>query len=291
MRGRALLLALFAVAGCKKTNKADASAAEVSVAIAQLSVYADRLCACDDKACSDKVQEEMIAWSGATGKALGTARPSSAEAMKLSEISTRMTACYAKLNAVPALPASPEEPAPPAAPPGPSLPEKLTPPVAADGVLSAARAWAAKEHPDLHLARTVFSYVDAEGVLDATDGTFTLELGNPIRADNPARRTGAPVRDPAKATICAYLRFDGEWHSDSRGCRDTAVAPPHCTIAVMWKRALDKGAPRDAVAVIEYEPARAPTPWRFSITDAPRNVSFVQRFADDCETVIEQPPK
>jgi hypothetical protein len=58
------------------------------------------------------------------------------------------------------------------------------------------------------------------------------------------------------------------------------VPAPRCTPAALWKRALAKGAPSNAVASLGYRSNGRPV-WYFDIGE-PGAKAFSQTFADDC---------
>ncbi len=59
----------------------------------------------------------------------------------------------------------------------------------------------------------------------------------------------------------------------------------HCTVPVIWERAIAVGAPRDAVAKLVLSAGS----WRFDIDDAARDVHLHKTFADDCGSIAEAP--
>ena len=59
----------------------------------------------------------------------------------------------------------------------------------------------------------------------------------------------------------------------------------HCTVPVIWERAIALGAPRDAVAKL----VTSGTTWRFDVDDHVRDVHFHKTFPDDCGTIVEAP--
>src|SRR5258705_2869648 len=55
-------MSMIAIAGCKKKSGADGS-------IAKLEGFEKQMCACKDKACADRVQDEMTKWGADNMKA------------------------------------------------------------------------------------------------------------------------------------------------------------------------------------------------------------------------------
>ena len=94
--------------GCKKKGGGDA--------LAKMTEFKDKMCKCADKACTDKVTEEMTKWGQDMAKEAGDkpAAPSEDDAKKLASITEEMTKCMTKAM----MAGAPTPPAPtPAAPP------------------------------------------------------------------------------------------------------------------------------------------------------------------------------
>lgn len=69
-------------------------------AVATMEVFSNQMCACTDKACADKVNEEMAAWGTEMANTAGAARdekPDPELAKKSADIMTRYTECMTKL--------------------------------------------------------------------------------------------------------------------------------------------------------------------------------------------------
>lgn len=92
----AFLAALsLAGSGCHK-NKGDADQAG---AIARLTELKDKMCACKDKTCSDKVSGEYSSWTQAQAKSEGDKPGSPGEQdKKVEELTEELTQCLLKLE-------------------------------------------------------------------------------------------------------------------------------------------------------------------------------------------------
>jgi len=85
----------LAGSGCHK-NKADADQAG---AIAKLTELKDKLCACKDKTCSDKVSDEYSRWTQTQAKPDGDKPGSPGEQdKKMEELTEELTQCLLKLE-------------------------------------------------------------------------------------------------------------------------------------------------------------------------------------------------
>jgi hypothetical protein len=71
-------------------------------ALAKMTEFKDRICACADKPCAQKVTDDMTAWSQEMAKNAGDMKPddvSPDDAKKMAEISKRMGDCSMKVMA------------------------------------------------------------------------------------------------------------------------------------------------------------------------------------------------
>ena len=138
------------------------------------------------------------------------------------------------------------------------------------------------------VSRLIVEYVGPDGLMDPAFATVELWYGQPkTTADDPSRKTGAPVvaRAAADRTQCPRITWaKGRWESHMAGCPSHLTAL-HCTVPVIWERAIAQGAPRDAVAKV----VASDTTWRFEIDDQVRDVHFHKSFADDCGAIAEAP--
>jgi hypothetical protein len=84
-------VSLLSIAGCKKKGGA-------SDAIAKMEGFQKAMCDCKDKACADKVQEDMTKWGTEAAKnAKADEKPDPDMVKKSGEIMTKYTECMTKL--------------------------------------------------------------------------------------------------------------------------------------------------------------------------------------------------
>jgi hypothetical protein len=114
-------ISLMSVAGCKKKSGA-------GDAIAKMTDFKDRMCKCADKACADKITEDMTKWGQDMAKEGGDKAGAISEddTKKMAAVTEEMTKCMTKamtagMTPPPAAPADPAA-APPAAPAAPADP-------------------------------------------------------------------------------------------------------------------------------------------------------------------------
>ena len=159
----------------------------------------------------------------------------------------------------------------------------------ADALIGTVRAWS--KHPRMALAAIRVAYVDSEGVLDDEFGTIRLAFGaSRTPVDDPKRKTGAPIKaddtaPPECPTLYGELR---SWGKSESFCAEVPSYIPKCTVVEIWKRAIKDGAPKDALAVIDYDNDDTPS-WSFNISDEPRKVNVSKSYNDDCERTLEKP--
>ncbi len=283
-----VLATLTALGGCKKK-----SGSEFAEPLAKMSEFADMMCKCLDKACADAVQERMTKWAtdAAAKDEWSKTKPDEATMKKMTELGEKYAGCMNKAFGPSPEPA-PEEPAPPPAPSKPALPAAVPSPATVEALLASARTWARGEHDQLHIVQLDLAYVGADGVVDPDFGKVTVQLGRVAQtADDPKRRTGAPVLPAAsQPTTCMELLWTAKgWTKQALSTCWSAVAPfPRCPVTTLWKRAIDKGAPADALAVLTLRESTNRR-WTFVINDEPRKVAISQSFDDDCELIVEKP--
>ncbi|MBA3465486.1 MAG: energy transducer TonB [Deltaproteobacteria bacterium] len=148
----------------------------------------------------------------------------------------------------------------------------------------------------LMFSRVEIQYVGPDGVMDPAFATLEVRFAQGKGpADDPNRKTGAPVVDKprAKITQCPRVTWqNGRWETRSIGCTPNTMTL-RCTPQWVWERAIVKGAPRDAVAKLTIDASTSTgdtvASWRFSISDTVRNVSFNGSFPDDCGLTVEAP--
>lgn len=90
-------------------KKVTDAGAETAV-VAKMTELKDRACACADRACTDQVTQDMMAWSKDVDQKM---KPSAEVMKKLSEIGQEMTACLAKVITPSAAGTPPDDPMPP----------------------------------------------------------------------------------------------------------------------------------------------------------------------------------
>jgi len=87
-------MSLLAFAGCKKKGGA------AGEAVAKMEGFQKSMCDCKDKACADKVNEDMSKWGTEMAKTAGAAKdekPDPELAKKSADIMTKYTECMTKL--------------------------------------------------------------------------------------------------------------------------------------------------------------------------------------------------
>ena len=123
-------VSLMSFAGCKKKGGG-------GEAMAKMSEFKNQMCACTDKACTDKVAGDMQKWQADMAKEMGGKEPekmNDEDMKKSAEISKAYADCQAKFAAPPPPPAPPagDKPADPAAPPAGDKPADPAAPPAGD---------------------------------------------------------------------------------------------------------------------------------------------------------------
>lgn len=250
---RRLLLAVALVASCRK------KAATPPALDPELVALRDRVCACKDIECVGQAMREARRFD-----------PSRRRSGDEETLFRQLKVCVSNVAPTPTQPAVPAKPH-------------------ADAVLAAARTWQRAFNARLGVREATISYVESNGMLDAEHGQVMLAfgwVGKPV--DDPKRKTGAPIpADNARPNECQLFGFaQGKWTPyEAEWCQDIADAPLRCSIEQIWKRAVNREAPTDALAVIHYSSGT----WNFTITDDPRNVHFNASFPDDCPLAVEQP--
>ncbi len=138
------------------------------------------------------------------------------------------------------------------------------------------------------VSRLIVQYVGPDGLMDPAFASVELWYGQTkTTADDPSRKTGAPVvvRAATNRSDCPRITWaNGRWESHMAGC-PAQITALHCTVPVIWERAITQGAPRDAVAKL----VTSGSTWRFEIDDQVRDVHFHKSFPDDCGAIAEAP--
>lgn len=278
-----VLAFVVALAGCKKEKPAPKY--EFRSDWKLLIEIRNAMCACKDPKCSSAVLARKTKWSAEI--ATRSYKPSAvqlADADKMiAEIDTCMTkALRGEVEVVaPAKPAVPAKSAVPAAAPALATVEQL---------IALARDFAPSQHPQLVVASIDATFVDAEGKLDDQTGSLSIVLGSALPADDPGRRVGAPPKPrPAPPSECSKLTWTQSlgWDSKAHACIEASRPFPRCPVTEVWKRAIAKGAPADAVATLSLREA-TPRVWQFTIVDEPRKVKIEHPLPDDCELAVEK---
>ena len=275
----AFLLLMFA---CKKKKPE----VDHDAAIAKMAEFKDQMCACKDKVCGDKVQEAMTKWSTDMAARSPDKRVNASEAQmkKMTEVGQMYGECMTRAM-------KPKDEPAPAPSPSPPPPQRTdTPPAPsswnADDLVRQAREWAAKSKPGRVIATVKYSYVDNSGVLDTTYGAIDIDFGR-VDDRDVKRRLGTPVRPKVVHDDCFSMSTTGgAWVVKPRKCGDTRDEVPRCSIPAIWKRAIERNASPEAVAVIELDVLAKQ--WTFTIDDEPTNLHVREQFPDDCELNVER---
>lgn len=252
------------------------------MALAKFREFADRACACKDKACADKVQEDITTWSMEMAKTATKDHKPDAELMKqMTEVGTRYSECLTKIMSNTLLEVVPPHGDLPAASSSRN----------ADTLLRAARDWARATQPAHLITGVEIDYVDASGVLDSEHGRVSITFGRTrLAADDAKRKIGAPVPPDIVPDDCFRLTWAPlpGWERTVDRCREAFDVTNRCTTAQVWSKAIDKQAPAAALAKIAMRPTSAGVSWRFGIEDEPRGIHIEESFADDCPLAVEK---
>ena len=148
-----------------------------------------------------------------------------------------------------------------------------------------ALAEAKKLVPDAVLFRIDASGVFPDGRADLTavdNGSLDFRFISPSRAKrDPSKPIGA--KQEWKCMFRVMIDKDGPWTApiDGWDCKDKLVGPPKCSLVQVWKKALAKKAPANALGSLGYwANSSGVAQWFFSIRDD--DVKFSEVFKDDC---------
>lgn len=230
-------------------------------------------------------------------------------ALSLLAVGMGLGACDNRRASKPSVAANPIAGPGSAAPP----PDAAPIPSTADAVIQ--RAFD-RANDTFAVSDATLEYVRQDGTLDPTYGGAQFYFGHrphppPPPADDPKRPIGAPVPPPpAQESLfdhhddCPRVSWrPGYFGSVAGGTSCVPFMPPikvplshpHCGVGEIWKRAIAKGAPAEALAKLELQSdlaaENARQLWKFTIEDAPRGIRIEEMFADDCEPVVEKPPR
>ena len=279
MRTFVAIAVLTALAGCPKTRRRSADAA-----MAKMRDLKDMMCACKDKACADKVQDELNRWSSEmASRSDRPERPDEKLMKEMQEVGTQYGECMVKaMSGASTLP-----------PPPSGTPQT------ADAIVKQTFDQAGTTASVTQLR---FSYVRADGVIDPSYGTADIHLGKPKRvapADDPNRPIGAPVPVDRVAADdmmaeCPIIEWKGGVRTEGKAsCMSFGqLERPHCSVLEVWKQAIEAGAPAKGLAILELGTSPAagePQTWSFAIDDAPRDIHFSKSVVDVCDPTLEKP--
>ena len=150
---------------------------------------------------------------------------------------------------------------------------------------AAAHAW----QLDAELVLIHADATDAQGVshLETPNARLRFEYRTQVDlAKTAAERVGVSAGRPPNCLFAVYIhdqRTQVSTGMRTGDCAGPRLGPVRCTIARIWQRARDRGAPASARANIELGLSGEVRHWRFVIID-PANQQPVldAQFADDC---------
>jgi hypothetical protein len=279
---RALVCAALAAATACKRRSGDGPDEGINAMVR----FADLMCGCRDKACADKVQDEMTRWASQQAKqASPSDKISESEVKTLQEVMTRYSECMTKVMAGDVAPAGTGSG-------GATIALDVT------AVLRQVRDRVAKTGRKLEMSKLEIAYARADGMLDAEYGTLAIDYRVPPAppADDPKRPIGAPLPPPPTGqTSMDCPSFSVEQGRIVEGktlCMGfQSLTPPRCTVAQVWARAIADQAPKAALASLELHESDGAQSWSFAISDPPRNIDFKHLYPDDCVAVVERPAR
>ena len=164
-------------------------------------------------------------------------------------------------------------------------------PQSADAIVDRAFDLAA---PPFVVASFAFQYLRADGMLDPTYGAAQVAFGYHFAdpEDDPKRPIGAPVVaavDPTPPVFCPIIdvKTDTMTTGQIGGCAPLDGLPhPTCKLTQVWQRAIEDGAPANALAGVEL----AGPSWTIRIDDAPRNLHWTHVYRDaECAHLVPKP--
>jgi hypothetical protein len=99
-----LLAVMLAACGCGKqspaqqpvanpASKADAPVKSVASAVAKMTAFRDQMCTCADKACIDRISQDMTTWAQRLREQGADINISDAEEQQIAEIADGLTKC------------------------------------------------------------------------------------------------------------------------------------------------------------------------------------------------------
>ncbi len=270
---------LILLAGCPDKNNPER---QIRMAVVKMSEYADKMCACKDKACADRVNEELTRWSTEMARDAGQVRdhkPDEEAMKKMVDAGTRYGECMTKVMGEPY-----------ATPPREDIPPASTT-HDADVLIREARTWARGKHPQHFVTDARINYVDSNGELDPEYGEVVIAFGRSFRsADVPKRKIGAPVvvqKEPDDCFQLSWKRGAG-WSRTTFGCNETDEVNMRCATRQIWMAAIQRTAPPQGLATLSWRPTANGGSWEFRIQDEPRKINIVESFEDDCPLAVEK---
>jgi hypothetical protein len=159
------------------------------------------------------------------------------------------------------------------------------------GAVGAASKMTIAEFSDGVIYRIEADYVDEAGLANLSyGGDVTYRFVSPSRAAQPppsAAKLGAPVVDNrqscriyVRASLSRGMRLGSSYNS---GCEEIPTGPVQCTVAQIWAKAREAGAPSGALASVNMRTRNGKRKWNLSITDnATHQAVFSRDFPDDC---------
>jgi hypothetical protein len=102
-------VAAVSLLACGKKSDHGPAAGSGDDALAKVSELRDRACACKDKACATKVNDDYTQWGVTITTSGGDQRPDEAMAKKMTEVAMAYSDCFVKAMAVAAPPSPPAE--------------------------------------------------------------------------------------------------------------------------------------------------------------------------------------
>ena len=280
----AIMLAFVALLGsCKKNKSAEEDPiVDFRTDWKTLLDLREVMCRCTDAVCAKTTLARLTTWQSTGAKRDYT--PSDVQTKDMAGVTQEINSCM--ITAMRAVDAPP--PPPPAPPAKPTLPPTPSGAATVDELISLARGFAPVLHPQLVISSIDAVYVDADGKLDEEDGELGLLLGPANATDDPKRRIGAPAKKgPPPPSECFKLTWKRGWSSAPSACIEAGRDFGRCSISEVWKRAIAKGAPAEAVATMQLREEK-PRRWTFTILDAPRKISVEHSFPDDCALTLER---
>ncbi len=148
-----------------------------------------------------------------------------------------------------------------------------------------ARAW----HDDAELVLIAADATDARGIahLETPNAHLRFEYRSQIDLAQTAReRVGVSAGRPANCLFSVYIhdqRTQVSTGMRTGDCAGPRLGPVRCTIARIWERAIERGAPSSALANLELHLSGEVRRWRFVILDRASSKPMVdETFDDDC---------